>query len=91
MKSRATSSGVLAMANCTPSKASGRSSSTVYGVPANVIVLPAERFEARNLIVRKGNFRDSSSLQNDGSHGAGGADDGNGLVHGSSLPGHPFA
>ena len=28
-----------------------------------MIVLPAERLEARNLIVRKGNFRDSSSLR----------------------------
>ena len=50
MKSRATSSGVLAMANSTPSNASGRISSTVTSWPAKGIFFPAERPEARNLI-----------------------------------------
>ena len=49
------------MANSTPSKASGRSSSTAYSRPAKAIFLPADRCEARNLISRKGNFRDWSS------------------------------
>jgi len=60
-KSRAISSGVLAIARFTPSKDSGLSSSTRYFSPAKRISLPAERAEARNLIRWKGNLRSSSS------------------------------
>ena len=84
-KSRAISSGVLPMARSTPANASGVSSSTVCSWPRKVIVVPAERFDARNLIRSKGRFRSSSNLANDPAHGARGADDRNDLEHGNLL------
>ena len=58
--SAATSSGVLPMAICTPSKASGRSTSTSRSAPATVKGLPAERGEASSLMRRAGNCRSRS-------------------------------
>src|SRR5215831_10131887 len=53
--SRLTDAGVLDSTTSTPANSSARIGSTVYVLPLNVIVLPALRSEARNLMERKGN------------------------------------
>src|SRR4051794_30438702 len=58
-----TEPGVLLRTICTPAKASGRISSTVYCFPANSTVLPALFSEARNLIDLTGKLRSASTFR----------------------------
>src|SRR3954463_15862340 len=60
LNSLLTELGVLDRTSCTPANASGRSSSTGYGLPANSTVLPALFSEARNLMVFTGKRRSAT-------------------------------
>src|SRR5689334_13889551 len=63
LASRLTEAGVLESTMSTPANASGRIGSTVYVLPLKVRDLPALRWEARNLIERKGNACSSSTCR----------------------------
>src|SRR5262249_4818666 len=61
--SRLTDAGVLDKTISTPANASARIGSIGYDFPLNVIVLPALRWEARNLMVRSGSRCSSTTCR----------------------------
>src|SRR5947209_2735750 len=63
LDSRLTEAGVLDRTMSTPANASGRIGSMVYVWPLKVRGLPALRWEARNLILRRGKFCSTSTCR----------------------------
>src|SRR5262249_53556104 len=61
--SRLIDAGVLDSTMSMPANASGRSGSMVCFLPANSMDLPALRSEARNLMLRSGNWRSTSTCR----------------------------